>query len=232
MPVNALPVYQNPLIGQEYFGPDGLYHRTCLQAAHNPTCSTDALPVGESAARRDAGTSRPTSAADLLREGHVDMLRRYNWNLFGSMTFRGDSVHPERADKTFRYYMSILNRRLYGPRWHKQGKGIAWARAIEMQRRDVIHFHCLLSSPLLKDMHRAGWYRQPDGRWSNGLNELWNEMAGFARIEPVDAQEAVSRYVSKYVVKGGDLDYGGPLGQPWTLAGYQAEHIEGANASL
>jgi hypothetical protein len=146
-----------------------------------------------------------------LCDGYVNLLSRYNWNLFGSMTFRGDSVHPERADKTFRYFIAVLNRRLYGPRWHKKGEGIAWARAIEMQRRDVIHFHCLLADPYLNDAHKFGWSRQPNGKWSNELNEIWNELAGFARIAPVDAQEAVGRYISKYTVKGGEIDFGGPL---------------------
>ena len=39
----------------------------------------------------------------------------------------------------------------------------------------------------------------------------WHELAGFARIEPIDSAAAVARYVSKYVVKGGEIDMGGPL---------------------
>lgn len=244
MPVNALPVYQNAPRSQE-FSPHEIQ---CLQAAHNPTCSPTRGGNGRRQPR--AGSTPPCLApADLLREAHVEMLARYNWNLFGSMTFRTAKtpevitaacrggkgtprpkerdIHPEHAHKTFRYYVAVLNRKLYGPRWHKQGKGIAYAYAAEQQSRDVIHFHCLLSSPLLNELHRAGWYRQPDGRMAHEMNELWNQMAGFARIEPVDAQDAVQRYVSKYVSKGGEIDYGGPLGASWTLTGY-----EGASSSL
>jgi hypothetical protein len=43
------------------------------------------------------------------------------------------------------------------------------------------------------------------------MMEAWNELAGFARIEPVKVAELVNRYVSKYVVKGGEIDLGGPL---------------------
>jgi hypothetical protein len=41
--------------------------------------------------------------------------------------------------------------------------------------------------------------------------DIWQELAGYARIEPIRDRTAVRRYVSKYVVKGGELDLGGPL---------------------
>jgi hypothetical protein len=41
--------------------------------------------------------------------------------------------------------------------------------------------------------------------------DRWHELAGYARIEPMDAADAVVQYVSKYVVKGGEIDMGGPL---------------------
>jgi hypothetical protein len=41
--------------------------------------------------------------------------------------------------------------------------------------------------------------------------DRWNDLAGYARIEPIDTAAAVVRYVSKYVVKGGEIDMGGPL---------------------
>jgi hypothetical protein len=62
-------------------------------------------------------------------------------------------------------------------------------------------------------MLKAGWFQQGNGRWANELNEMWNELAGFARIEKIDVLEAVERYVSKYVIKGGEIDLGGPMMQ-------------------
>ena len=44
--------------------------------------------------------------------------------------------------------------------------------------------------------------------------DRWHELAGFARIEPIDTAAAVVAYVSKYVVKGGEIDMGGPLVPP------------------
>jgi hypothetical protein len=44
--------------------------------------------------------------------------------------------------------------------------------------------------------------------------DRWHELAGYARIEPIESTAAVARYVSKYVVKGGEIDLGGPLVPP------------------
>ena len=44
--------------------------------------------------------------------------------------------------------------------------------------------------------------------------DRWHELAGYARIEKIDTADAVVRYVSKYVVKGGEIDLGGPLMPP------------------
>jgi hypothetical protein len=141
----------------------------------------------------------------------VDLLSRYHWDLYGTLTFRSDT-HPESAYKRFRLFLSMINRKLYGPRWAKHHKGVSFCVALERQRRDVVHFHCLLADPELVRLLKGGWFKQ-DGRWANEMMEAWNGLAGFARIEPIDVAEAVNRYVSKYVVKGGEIDLGGPIGQ-------------------
>jgi hypothetical protein len=107
----------------------------------------------------------------------------------------------------------MINRKLYGPRWWKQRRGINYCIAIERQERGVLHFHVLLADPGLVELLRHGWFKQDNGRWGNELNEMWNELAGFARIEAIKQSELVTRYVSKYVVKGGEIDLGGPLMQ-------------------
>ncbi len=119
---------------------------------------------------------------------------RWNWEWFATLTFR-DQIHPEAADKRFRVLISIANRELYGPRWSKKRLGIRWARALERQRRQVIHYHVLLSG--IGNLRRLTYM------------DRWKELAGFAKIEPVKRGEAVRRYVSKYVIKGGEIDIGG-----------------------
>jgi len=97
--------------------------------------------------------------------------------------------------------MSKLNRQLYGPRWYKKAHGgIPWARGLEYQRRDVIHFHALFLN--VKGLRRLS------------CMDLWNEIAGIARIEAVKDGLAARRYLTKYVSKEGEIDMGGALSKP------------------
>lgn len=167
-----------------------------------------------SAATQTASARRfelPTDPAstDLLRDSWISLLAEFHWDLYGTLTFREDT-HPESAYKRFRLFISMINRKLYGPRWFKHNQGVSYCVALERQRRGVVHFHCLLADPELVRLLKGGWFKQ-GGRWANEMMEAWNELAGFARIEPVKVAELVNRYVSKYVVKGGEIDLGGPL---------------------
>jgi hypothetical protein len=134
--------------------------------------------------------------ASVLRDAWIVFLGRWTWQWFCTFTFR-EIVHPESADKRFRLFVSMVNRELYGTRWHKKGLGVQWVWALEYQRRGVIHYHALVAG--VQDLRRLTWM------------DIWQELAGYARIEPIRDRTAVRRYVSKYVVKGGELDLGGPL---------------------
>jgi hypothetical protein len=91
----------------------------------------------------------------------------------------------------------MFNRSLNGPRWFKKGRGILWVHALEWQRRGVIRYHTMFAG--MQHLRRLSWM------------ERWNELAGFARIESIRDSQAVRRYVTKYVVKEGELDLGGTL---------------------
>jgi hypothetical protein len=132
------------------------------------------------------------------RDAWVALLSRYNWDWFGTYTFAGDSVHPERADKLFRVWCSKLNRHIYGPRWHKKPHGgVYWIRALEWQKRGVLHYHALLGM-FGGDLNAAAS--------RIGFSDLWLQLAGWGRVEVARNSDAVNRYVTKYVVKGGQLD--------------------------
>ena len=132
----------------------------------------------------------------MLFRSWVDFLGRWGWEYFATLTFRGDRIHPESAEKRFRALISAANRQVYGRKWRKSGRGLIWVCAVERQRRGVIHFHALLANldPLVV--------------WQ--LEAYWRSVAGFCRIERIRAGDAVRGYVSKYVAKGGELDLGGP----------------------
>ncbi len=143
--------------------------------------------------------SETYEARQAHRQSWIDFINHWSWNWFCTFTFRGDSVHPEKADKLFRVFISKINRALYGSRWYKHGQGVKWIRAIEMQRRGVIHYHALIGGVGVEDLRRLTYMDE------------WDDMAGYARIEPIDSAEAVIAYISKYVLKDGEIDLGGPL---------------------
>jgi hypothetical protein len=150
-------------------------------------------------------TDSPVSEGRALQEAWINWLGQWRWEWYCTLTFR-DEVHPEAAERRFRTFEKMINRALYGPRWFKHGQGIQWVRALEYQRRGVIHFHALLAG--VSSLQRSTW------------TATWHEWAGFARIEPIESPAAVLRYISKYVIRGGELDLGGPpLGtqRPLTL---------------
>lgn len=140
-----------------------------------------------------------------LRDAWTTFLGQWEWDWFCTLTFR-DMVHPEAAEKRFRLLVNLMNRELYGSRWYKRHLGLKWVCATEYQRRGVIHFHALCSD--VSQLRRLSYM------------DKWNELAGYARIEEVHNTDAVYRYVSKYVIKGGEITLGGALrGLPLPLFG-------------
>lgn len=137
----------------------------------------------------------PISTA-AVADGWIALLGRYSWDWFVTMTFRGDYVHPESADKKWRLWVSKLNRQLYGPRWYKKRQEIHWVRALEPQKRGVLHYHALMTHP--HDLNVL--FRR--------LTEMdnMNTIAGYSRIYRPDRQGAVAGYCAKYTSKGGELD--------------------------
>ncbi|MHB8425144.1 MAG: rolling circle replication-associated protein [Gammaproteobacteria bacterium] len=131
-----------------------------------------------------------------VRDGWIELCSRYQWDWFCTMTF-ADAVHPERAFKTWRYWVSQLNRDLFGRHWQgTEHGGVYWVRGSEYQRRGVLHYHALMSAVNDLDALTYRWY------WKN----LWNDLAGFAMIDKIKDEVAAMKYVTKYVVKGGDID--------------------------
>lgn len=118
---------------------------------------------------------------------------------FCTFTFTED-VHPERAAKLFRLFVRRLNRKIYGRHFERRGlEGVFWVLAWEYQRRGVLHFHALFGD--VRDLNSLA--RRLD--WMDAWHGF-GPPAGFARIEAINDQHAVRDYVTKYVVKGGQID--------------------------
>lgn len=157
-----------------------------------------------------------TRAADAW----ADFLRRYPAHVFATLTFRrekwftdrytgqvravnrtgtGGGMHPEAADKAFRFFVSCINREIYGRDWGRRWhRGIQWARGQEFHKDGRLHFHALLAAPtddLNRLVSRYQWH------------EWWYREFGRNQIERPRSQRDVSAYVSKYVSKEGEVDF-------------------------
>ncbi len=131
----------------------------------------------------------PHEVTPQLLAAWVDFLGRWTWDWFATLTFPR-AVHPESADKRFRLWISKINRAIPDQ--------VRWVRALELQRREVIHYHALLGGGGVSELHRLSWMDE------------WSDVAGWARIERPRSDQAVRRYCGKYTLKGGDVDVGGP----------------------
>jgi len=139
-----------------------------------------------------------------LDEGWVKFIERfepYHWYI--TLTFK-DEVSQGRAEKQFRRFIRLVNESLYGRRYRNRGTGVSWVKAIERQRRGVIHFHALVGGDVWRlrrftfmDLWREG------GFFDNGKRFYPN---GFAKIEKYKPKLGARHYLSKYVTKGGELD--------------------------
>lgn len=133
-----------------------------------------------------------------LTEAWATFLSRYHWDWFCTFTFR-ESRHPEAAAKAFRYFANELNKSIHGKHWQRRSDGgVYWVRALEWQRREVIHYHALMGDveDLNAKARRLEWM------------DWWNHPTrfGFAKIELPETRYAVANYCSKYVAKGGEVD--------------------------
>lgn len=155
-----------------------------------------------------------------LPEAWASVLERYPAHLFATLTFRpyrrftdkytgatvevprttaGGGMHPEAADKAFRIFISKINRELYGNTWGKRWhRGLQWARGQEFHKDGRLHFHAVIAAPQ-NDL----WHITRISKWHN----WWLQEFGFNRLERPKSQEQIAAYVSKYVSKGGEVDF-------------------------
>jgi len=149
-----------------------------------------------------ASVAHVSAARGPLVHGWVEFLSQWDWDWFATLTFR-DYVYPdgESVEKRWRYFLAQMSKDAYGRRWRKKsqkGQGIIWTCASERQRRGVLHYHALFGN--VGGMRRLTWM------------DHWNRLAGFAKITTIASQPSVNTYCAKYVIKGGQINMGGPLG--------------------
>jgi len=135
-----------------------------------------------------------------LQKAWLHFIRKYDpYSWFTTLTFK-DSIHKTTADKRFKRWITNINEALYGNRFRKRKLGISWIRAMERQKRGVVHFHALIRSPEMYKLKRLDYMKL----WENNCTNTDSVINGFARIYKYDPSQGASAYCSKYVTKGFD----------------------------
>lgn len=131
-----------------------------------------------------------------LREAWGDFVAGFAvWTAFHTLTFsEADRIRPvsqAEALAKWRSYVQILNRDVFGGHYTRYvgHSYFAYCLAIERGARGQLHMHALTD-------RRTHW---------SLANKIWRNMAGIVKIVPVVDVPGVARYVSKYVVKEGDI---------------------------
>lgn len=147
------------------------------------------------------------------RDAYAAVLAREPWHWFCTLTFARDhqrasgGMHPEKADKAFRYFIRHLDEHLYGDQRETRGRSrrsIVWARGQEFHKDGKVHFHAVLAAPdrdLDACCSRYQWH------------EWWFKHFGRNQIEQPRSQDDVLSYVSKYVTKDGEVDFSHNFGK-------------------
>ena len=168
-----------------------------------------------------------------VREGWSEFLCRYQWHAFATLTYSVSVWAHEKAVRDCRRWLFAWqvaeakerglctsevkprldgygrqvgeHERLHGRWWTQYREGRArpvWVVGVERHESGSLHFHALLRwSDKLPDLNRSrGW-----SLWTLPVSRGGLCFGRFARIEPPRGQDDVTSYVSKYVVKGGEI---------------------------
>lgn len=143
--------------------------------------------------------------SDRLADAYAGFIGRIPWQWFCTLTFRPHlagrtgGVHPESADKAFRFFISSINRELYGANWSKRHHGgLQWVRGTELHKDGRLHFHAVVSAHGADINSLASRYA-----W----HEFWYKHFGRNQIEEPRSQDEICGYVAKYVTKDGVIDF-------------------------
>lgn len=170
----------------------------------------------------------PADRQSEIRKAWGELLSEYEWDVFATLTFKHARRDMFQVAKAARIWLKKWCRaeaeiqelvsvrkvaevdhqrggkmhrvKCFGPWWRKWKQGIAkpvYVMGIEkFHGSDDLHLHMIIRfSDYLRDMYRKrGW-------------KIWySEMkCGMARIEPPKDQADVRHYVSKYVIKDGEV---------------------------
>jgi len=159
-----------------------------------------------------------------LKDAWINFIKRYEpFTWYVTLTFK-EPRHPEAADKAFFRWIRYINESLYGRRYREKKKGVTYIKCMEYQKRDCIHFHCLIGDPNLYKLKRFDFIEA----WKSDCHRSKELVNGYATIFKYDATRGAVNYCSKYVLKGGEIDIYISPGQ-WRLLNDQEPTLQFVN---
>ena len=100
---------------------------------------------------------------------------------------------PDYFNRT--YADNYLNREVYGQNYYKTPNvGVLVAKAVEMQKRDVLHSHMLMAGV------PEHFYRKDLWRF------IWEKKGCVNKVEKYDSELGAGYYLSKYVAKEANVE--------------------------
>lgn len=139
--------------------------------------------------------------APTLRGSWGDWIGAQPWDLFVTLTSE-KQTHPEAMLKRFRYCTHKVNDHVYGRRWERRGEGVQWVAGLERTKQGWPHSHAVVRFPGRDIRGAAGRNIFDLGYWQGWMTDT----GGFAWLELPKSEQAVVAYVTKYVVKDGELE--------------------------
>jgi len=123
------------------------------------------------------------------------------YEYWGTLTYgKAEEIPAAHAEdivaRRFRYFVSEINKGIYGKRWIRSGRGVWGVMAIEKHLSGYPHHHFIMGGDRLRQT-----FRRLD------LMDMWAKtfQFGWARIQDYHGETA-ARYLCKYVAKGGVID--------------------------
>src|SRR5690606_6091061 len=89
-----------------------------------------------------------------LQEEWVELISRYEFDLFVTLTFK-DDIDPCKAEHRFKKWIGAINCNLFTWRYKRKGLGIRYVVGIEYQKRGTLHLHALLGATGLNELNGA-----------------------------------------------------------------------------
>jgi len=130
-----------------------------------------------------------------LQQAWINFIKIYEpFEWYATLTFK-EPRHPEACNKAFYRWIRHINQCLYGRRYREKQKGVTWIKAIEYQKREVIHFHCLVGSPELYKLKRLEFMKVWETDCGRKPSRFKADPDRFDRVQadPLEKPEAMSQ---------------------------------------